>query len=181
MLFASLRLFRAWQPESKACLGFPAVKESTLPITLRGSAYPLHLCGQCARCQIGTQCADAVVLTVPLGCLREQDIGFKPALPPWKLRAVNGLASGLCNRVVMVFPHAFWDRVIAAAAPVDQQSRWNAGGHASRSGSRGWQQEFESFGRLASLGCEDRGGRCAFGQRACLCAMLVCVWCSVCA
>lgn len=43
--------------------------------------------------------ADAVVLTVPLGVLKDQTISFEPPLPDWKLGAVQRLGFGLLNKV----------------------------------------------------------------------------------
>ena len=34
---------------------------------------------------------------------------FKPALPDWKSAVINRLGFGLLNKVVMLFPHVFWD------------------------------------------------------------------------
>lgn len=36
-------------------------------------------------------------------------IRFKPALPDWKAAVINRLGFGLLNKVVLLFPHVFWD------------------------------------------------------------------------
>lgn len=41
----------------------------------------------------------AVIITVPLGCLKTGDITFDPPLPPWKAAAVANLGFGDLNKV----------------------------------------------------------------------------------
>lgn len=53
--------------------------------------------------------ADAVLMTVPLGVLKEGVISFTPALPEWKTGAIDRLGFGLLNKVVMMFTHQFWN------------------------------------------------------------------------
>lgn len=43
--------------------------------------------------------ADHVVVTVPLGVLKEKSIKFEPALPDWKTGAIQRLGFGLLNKV----------------------------------------------------------------------------------
>ncbi|WP_375448377.1 flavin monoamine oxidase family protein [uncultured Fibrella sp.] len=52
--------------------------------------------------------ADQVIVTVPLGVLQRADIVFLPELPPAKQTAIQGLAPGLMNKVVMRFTQKFW-------------------------------------------------------------------------
>ncbi len=42
---------------------------------------------------------DAVVVTVPLGCLKAGDVRFQPPLPEEKQAAIRGLGYGLLNKV----------------------------------------------------------------------------------
>jgi monoamine oxidase len=53
--------------------------------------------------------ADKVVLTVPLGVLKQQAIQFTPPLPDWKQDAISKLGFGLLNKIVLVFEKPFWD------------------------------------------------------------------------
>ena len=48
--------------------------------------------------------ADAVVVTVPLGCLKANAIEFVPRLPEWKTDAIANLGFGNLNKVVIEFP-----------------------------------------------------------------------------
>lgn len=41
----------------------------------------------------------AVIVTVPLGCLKAGDIAFQPPLPPWKTEAIEKLGFGNLNKV----------------------------------------------------------------------------------
>lgn len=47
-----------------------------------------------------TETADAVLVTVPLGCLKESALTmFDPVLPKWKLDAIKRLGFGNLNKV----------------------------------------------------------------------------------
>lgn len=52
---------------------------------------------------------DRVVVTVPLGVLQKGVIDFSPALPNWKLAAINGLEMGLLHKTYLRFPQPFWE------------------------------------------------------------------------
>lgn len=52
---------------------------------------------------------DAVLITVPLGCLKAGSINFVPALPEWKQLSIQRLGFGVLNKVVLEFPEVFWD------------------------------------------------------------------------
>ena len=53
--------------------------------------------------------ADAAVVTVPLGVLKRGDVTFSPPLPARKRRAIENLGFGVLNKVLLLFPFAFWD------------------------------------------------------------------------
>ena len=53
--------------------------------------------------------ADHVVLTTPLGVLKERSIEFEPGLPDWKLQSIERLGFGLLNKVILVYEKPFWD------------------------------------------------------------------------
>ena len=57
-------------------------------------------------------CGDAVLITVPLGCLKAETIQFSPPLPQWKYSAVQRLGYGVLNKVVLEFPRVFWDDAV---------------------------------------------------------------------
>jgi monoamine oxidase len=54
-------------------------------------------------------CADAVVVTVPLGVLKKEKIEFQPPLSDRKKKSIDRLGFGNLNKVIMLFDHAFWD------------------------------------------------------------------------
>ncbi|GAB0131658.1 hypothetical protein EsDP_00000120 [Epichloe bromicola] len=53
--------------------------------------------------------ADNVVCTIPLGVLKQGNIAFEPALPDWKVGAIERLGFGILNKVVLVYNEIFWD------------------------------------------------------------------------
>ncbi|TKY57657.1 Lysine-specific histone demethylase 1-like 3 [Spatholobus suberectus] len=55
---------------------------------------------------------DAVLVTVPLGCLKAETIQFSPPLPQWKCSAVQRLGFGVLNKVILEFPSVFWDDAV---------------------------------------------------------------------
>ncbi|KAM5433910.1 putative sarcosine oxidasee (formaldehyde-forming) [Microsporum ferrugineum] len=62
------------------------------------------------ECEDGeTIYADKVVLTAPLGVLKQSSISFNPPLPEWKTNAIKRLGFGLLNKVILVFEEPFWD------------------------------------------------------------------------
>ncbi|XP_074380070.1 lysine-specific histone demethylase 1 homolog 3-like [Apium graveolens] len=52
---------------------------------------------------------DAVLITVPLGCLKRESIKFAPPLPHWKQLSIQRLGFGVLNKVILEFPEVFWD------------------------------------------------------------------------
>ena len=52
--------------------------------------------------------ANHVVLTAPLGVLKNRSLNFKPQLPNWKLDAIQRLGFGVLNKVILVFERPFW-------------------------------------------------------------------------
>ncbi|CAJ1972513.1 unnamed protein product [Sphenostylis stenocarpa] len=55
---------------------------------------------------------DAVLVTVPLGCLKAETIQFSPPLPQWKCSSVQRLGYGVLNKVALEFPTVFWDDAV---------------------------------------------------------------------
>ncbi|XP_021284101.1 lysine-specific histone demethylase 1 homolog 3 isoform X1 [Herrania umbratica] len=55
---------------------------------------------------------DAVLITVPLGCLKAGAIEFSPPLPQWKHSSIQRLGFGVLNKVVLEFPEVFWDDTV---------------------------------------------------------------------
>ena len=53
--------------------------------------------------------ADRVIVTLPLGVLKNGGVIFHPALPTRKQGAIRRLDMALLNKVVMRFPEVFWD------------------------------------------------------------------------
>ena len=53
--------------------------------------------------------AHHVILTTPLGVLKDRSIAFKPELPSWKLDSIDRLGFGTLNKVILVYDEPFWD------------------------------------------------------------------------
>jgi monoamine oxidase len=53
--------------------------------------------------------ADYIVSTIPLGVLKQRNIQFEPALPDWKIGAIQRIGFGILNKVVLVYKKPFWD------------------------------------------------------------------------
>lgn len=69
---------------------------------------------QCNKVKVSTSngstfFGDAVLITVPLGCLKAETIKFSPPLPQWKRSSIQRLGFGVLNKVVLEFPDVFWD------------------------------------------------------------------------
>ena len=56
--------------------------------------------------------ADAVVVSLPIGCVRASTIRYTPPLPQWKEQAWRGIGSGLYNKVILHFDDVFWPKHI---------------------------------------------------------------------
>ncbi|KAL1312045.1 hypothetical protein HN51_038681 [Arachis hypogaea] len=104
--------------------GYSAVVESLaegLPIQLNhvvtNVSYDIEEPGCCSKVKVSTSdgsefFGDAVLITVPLGCLKAETIQFSPPLPEWKYSAVQRLGYGVLNKVVLEFPSVFWDDAV---------------------------------------------------------------------
>ncbi|KAL8721562.1 MAG: hypothetical protein Q9225_001770 [Loekoesia sp. 1 TL-2023] len=53
--------------------------------------------------------ADRIVLTTPLGILKEGNLVFDPPLPKWKVGPINRLGFGTLNKIILVYDRPFWD------------------------------------------------------------------------
>ena len=55
---------------------------------------------------------DHVVVTLPLGVLKANDVTFDPPLPADKQGAVDRFGMGLLDKVALEFPEAFWNQAV---------------------------------------------------------------------
>ncbi|XP_049848640.1 lysine-specific histone demethylase 1A-like [Schistocerca gregaria] len=53
--------------------------------------------------------ADAVLVTLPLGVLKSNQVGFRPMLPKEKRLAISRLGVGVLNKVYLLFERVFWN------------------------------------------------------------------------
>lgn len=57
----------------------------------------------------GTFEGRSVLVTVPLGVLKQNIIAFEPSLPKWKTDSISRLNMGVLNKCYLKFPNVFWD------------------------------------------------------------------------
>ncbi|OWP01168.1 flavin containing amine oxidase [Marssonina coronariae] len=62
------------------------------------------------RSQKGTYTADAVLVTVPLGCLRRNMIAFSPPMPSSIQQGINAFSYGALGKVFLEFSEVFWPK-----------------------------------------------------------------------
>ncbi|XP_022997010.1 lysine-specific histone demethylase 1 homolog 3-like [Cucurbita maxima] len=67
---------------------------------------------------------DAVLITVPLGCLKEETIKFSPPLPEWKRLSIQRLGFGVLNKIVLEFPEVFWDDSVDYFGATAEETKW---------------------------------------------------------
>ena len=53
---------------------------------------------------------DAVIVTVPLGVLKQGTIAFVPSLPEEKVAAISRMGMGTLDKLYLLFEETFWDR-----------------------------------------------------------------------
>ncbi len=69
--------------------------------------------------------AARVVVTVPLGVLKEDFISFRPSLPAAKRAAIASLEMGVLNKTYLLFDDVFWDRGVERLQYVSaDRGRW---------------------------------------------------------
>lgn len=66
--------------------------------------------------------AEIVLVTIPLGLLKEKRLRFDPPLPSWKQQAVERLGFGNLNKVGLLFPYVFWDDTVDYFGCVPEKS-----------------------------------------------------------
>ncbi len=69
--------------------------------------------------------ANHVIVTLPLGVLKERTVQFRPELPAEKLTAIDRLAMGTLDKLTLEFDAVFWDDVefiTYAGVPADNWS-----------------------------------------------------------
>ncbi|KAL8994493.1 MAG: hypothetical protein Q9169_005547 [Polycauliona sp. 2 TL-2023] len=102
-----------YQQVPRGILQYPSPIDLRTRKVARRIAYdPDGLHGGTARihCEDGEVIdADRIVLTTPLGILKEGSMTFDPPLPDWKLETINRLGFGTLNKVVLVYDKPFWD------------------------------------------------------------------------
>lgn len=73
----------------------------------------------------GVFTADQAIITVPLGTLQQNKIGFRPSLPSRKLAAIRSLSVGVLNKIFLCFPYMFWPEEDVLGHTTDQRGEWS--------------------------------------------------------
>jgi len=83
------------------------------------SSYDIDSQRPCLACHSGSDAtildydkiftADKVVVALPLGMLKNNNVIFDPVLPSEKLNAINSLGMGIMNKVFLKFEQNFWN------------------------------------------------------------------------
>jgi len=78
---------------------------SNIPVSLNTAVRKIDTSGSKIKLDTskGQIHAEKVILTVSTGVLAARQIEFSPALPDWKLAAIDGLPLGSCTRVALMF------------------------------------------------------------------------------
>jgi len=72
--------------------------------------------------------ADKVVITLPLGVLKSNQVTFSPPLPPKKLDAITRLGAGHVDKLILKFDRPFWDEEMESVdTTLDTQIWWRPG------------------------------------------------------
>ena len=85
-----------WQCPTKLDVRFNCAVES-VGYNLGGEDHTKPVSIQCKNGEVFE--ADRLVITTPLGVLKEGSITFDPPLPAWKVGAIERLGFGLLNKV----------------------------------------------------------------------------------
>ena len=73
-------------------------------------------------------CAEAAILTVPLGVLQAGDIEFIPPLPSEKVSAIHHLGAGHVDRIVLRFRRPVWPEELAGVLTTLESQLWSRPG-----------------------------------------------------
>ncbi|KAI1649152.1 FAD/NAD(P)-binding domain-containing protein [Daldinia loculata] len=91
---------------------------------------------------------DEVVLTAPLGWLKQHSDAFEPALPSRLAKAIKSIGYGCLEKTYISFPKAFWVSAQPKDSTVQGFCQMLAPSYATESNPHKWNQEFVE---LASL------------------------------
>jgi polyamine oxidase len=85
-----------------------------LPVTLNTVVTEIDTLSHTDTVQICTSdgqkiSAKYVIITIPLGCLKQRTITFQPSLPQWKLDAIDQLGFGTTDKIIIQFDNVFWN------------------------------------------------------------------------
>lgn len=68
--------------------------------------------------------APRVIVTLPLGVLKQGAVTFTPPLPDRKVEALQRLGMGMLNKLFLLFPEVFWDETDFIGYVGTRRSKW---------------------------------------------------------
>ncbi|OTA70390.1 FAD/NAD(P)-binding domain-containing protein [Hypoxylon sp. EC38] len=92
---------------------------------------------------------DEVVLTAPLGWLKQHNDAFEPPLPSRLTKAIKSIGYGCLEKAYISFPRAFWASANPEEGTVQGFCQMLAPSYASDLNPRKWNQEFIELASLA--------------------------------
>ncbi|KAI1380721.1 FAD/NAD(P)-binding domain-containing protein [Hypoxylon crocopeplum] len=92
---------------------------------------------------------DEVVLTAPLGWLKQHTEAFEPPLPSRLTKAIRSIGYGCLEKVYIQFPKAFWFPASSEGRTIQGFCQMLSPGYASDSNPHKWMQEFVELASLA--------------------------------
>lgn len=83
-----------------------------LDIYLKHCVDHIDYSTECVRVEAAGQIFEArcVIVTLPIGVLKNDYCKFTPSLPKEKIEAINSIGCGVLNKAVLNFSHCFWDK-----------------------------------------------------------------------
>ncbi|KAH8737639.1 Sec1-like protein [Ilyonectria robusta] len=97
--------------------------------------------------------ADAVVCTIPLGVLKQNNVTFEPPLPSWKTDVIGRLGFGILNKVVLVYRKVFWDSDRDIFGVLRESSNRHSTSQQDYSGNRGRFFQWFNVSNTTGLPC----------------------------
>lgn len=94
-----------------------------------------------------THSFDEVVVTCPLGWLKQNTPAFTPPLPPRLLQAIHNISYGRLEKVYVTFPRAFWHQA-TQPSPNPVMAQFLDPSYAAHPAHIEWNQECLSFAAL---------------------------------
>lgn len=98
-------------------LAHPSESAGILHLSTQVTSISIHSDHVSVDTPARTIMADAVIVTIPLGCLQRSTITFNPPLPPRVLSAISNLGFGNLEKLFFKFERAWWSIPFSSDPP----------------------------------------------------------------